>query len=77
MLVWGGKDFHKTFEDAEVILEGEDKDILEKAVQKIMVQCGHHVNSMIARYKLMHACAARTKTFTDFATERACNSAPD
>ena len=68
MLLWGGRDFCKTVKEAQVILEGDSKDILDQAIEKIRTQCGHHVNSTMAMYKLMYV-QQGMKTFTQFARE--------
>ena len=68
MLLWGGRDFRKTVKEAHVILEGDGKDTLDQAIDKIRTQCGRHVNSTMAMYKLMHV-QQGTKTFTQFARE--------
>ena len=68
MLLWGGRDFRKTVKEAQVILEGDGKDTLDQAIEKIRTQYGCHVNSTMAMYKLMHV-QQGTKTFTQFACE--------
>ena len=68
MLLWGGQDFRKTVKEAHVILEGDGKDTLDQAIEKIRTQCSCHVNSTMAMYKLMHV-QQGTKTFTQFARE--------
>ena len=68
MLLWGGRDFRKTVKEAQVILEGDGKDTFDQAIEKIRTQCGRHINSTMAMYKLMHV-QQGTKTFTQFARE--------
>ena len=68
MLLWGGWDFCKTVKEVQVILEGDGKDTFDQAIEKIRTQCGHHVNSTMAMYKLMDV-QQGTKTFTQFARE--------
>ena len=67
-MLWGGRDFRKTVKEAHVILEGDGKDTLDQAIEKIRTQCGRHINSTMAMYKLMHV-QQGTKTFTQFARE--------
>ena len=69
MLLWGEKNSEKkTIKDAGVIEEGENKDTLAAALNKIRRQCGQHVANTMAMYKLMHA-QQDSETFTQFARE--------